>query len=227
MTPSIQMPKAHLKSYSKGRALLIGVWAVLLNATFVTTMFACPQAQAQTQTQTATIASILDTQLTMVERELVSTADAMPEDRYSFAPTNGNFKGVRTFAEQIKHVAASNGVFFNSILGEPEGPMGEGANGEGATSNGPASIQTKAQIMQYLRDSFALGHKAIATINADNAFMPLKNAPERFTKTPAAVAIFACVHAMDHYGQMVEYLRDNGIVPPATANRPPHGPGGR
>ena len=119
MTPSIQIPKAHLRE-------IIGVRAILLNAMIVAIMFAWPQAQAQaptqapTQTQTPTITSVLDTQLSMVERQLVSTADAMPEDKYSFAPTNGNFKGVRTFAEQVKHIAASNGVFFNSILGEPE-----------------------------------------------------------------------------------------------------------
>src|ERR1019366_2613588 len=101
----------------------------------------------------------LDFQLSIEEREIVGLAQAMPEDKYSFAPTNGEFKGVRTFAQQVKHVASSNNRFFGAILGQAvsTGP----AEGEG--SNGPDSIQTKEQILKFLRDSFALGHKAIAT----------------------------------------------------------------
>src|SRR4029077_13839593 len=119
--------------------------------------------------QPPTITSTLDTQLTIVEFEFTGAAKAMPEDKYSFAPTNGNFKGVRTFAQEVKHVATANDRFFDSILGRtpPVGPD------EGVGSNGPDSIQTKDQILQYLKESFALGHKAIATINAENAVTPM------------------------------------------------------
>jgi uncharacterized damage-inducible protein DinB len=167
---------------------------------------------------TPTITSMLQTQLTIVEREFVSAAQAMPEDKYNFAPTNGNFNGVRTFAQEVKHVATINNIFFGPILGEP----GPAALDE--SLNGPDSIQTKDQIIQYLKDSFAHGHKAIASITADNAFTPLDHPPLPFLNTRAALASFAAVHAMDHYGQMVEYLRDNGIVPPASAQRPPANP---
>ncbi len=170
--------------------------------------------------QPPTITSTLDTQLTIVEFEFTGAAKAMPEDKYSFAPTNGNFKGVRTFAQEVKHVATANDRFFDSILGRtpPAGPD------EGVGSNGPDSIQTKAQIIQYLKESFALGHKAIATINAENAVTPMEKPAVPFLRTRAALAMFACAHAMDHYGQMVEYLRDNGLTPPASANRPPANP---
>jgi uncharacterized damage-inducible protein DinB len=168
-------------------------------------------------TEPPTITSTLQTQLGIVEFEFTGAAQAMPEDKYSFAPTNGNFAGVRTFAQQVKHVATVNDRFFGSILGETP----PAAPDEGIGSNGPDAIQTKAQILQYLHDSFAKGHKVIATINAENAFAPMPNPAVPFLRTRAALAIFACVHAMDHYGQMVEYLRDNGIVPPASANRPP------
>jgi uncharacterized damage-inducible protein DinB len=175
----------------------------------------------------ATLQSTLDMQLTMVEREFVGAADAMPADKYDFAPTNGDFKGVRTFAQQVKHVATANDRFFGAILGHPPAKAPNYFEQE----NGPDSIKTKAQIMQYLRASFAEGHKAIATITDKNAFQPLSDAPVPFLRTPAAIAIFACVHANDHYGQMVEYLRDNGIVPPASRNRPlanpPTPPAGR
>ncbi len=168
----------------------------------------------------ATITSTLDTELTIVEREFVGAAEAMPEDKYNFAPTNGDFAGVRTFAQEVKHVAAANNRFFAGILGQPQPTPADFFERE----NGPDSIETKDQIIQYAKDSFALGHKAIARINADNAFTPLSTSPTPFLRTSAAIAIFACSHAMDHYGQMVEYLRDNGIVPPASRQRPPANP---
>ena len=166
------------------------------------------------------ITSTLDFQLSIVERETVGLADAMPEDRYSFAPTKGEFQGVRTFAQQAKHIATVNNRFFGAILGQT--PAAPGSQFE--AENGPDAIQTKADIIQYLRDSFALGHKAIATINAANAFVPMKAPPTPFLQTPAAVVIFDCSHTMDHYGQMVEYVRANGIVPPASRQRPPANP---
>jgi uncharacterized damage-inducible protein DinB len=166
------------------------------------------------------ITSALDFQVTIEEREIVGLAQAMPEDKYSFAPTNGNFAGVRTFAQQVKHIATVNNRFFDSILGKTP----PAAPDEGIGSNGPDAIQTKDQIVQYLKDSFAYGHKAIATITADNAVTPLKDPAVPFLSTRLALAIFADAHAMDHYGQIVEYLRDNGGVPPASAQRPPANP---
>jgi uncharacterized damage-inducible protein DinB len=166
------------------------------------------------------VTSTLDFQLSIVEREVVGLADAMPENRYSYAPTNGEFQGVRTFAQQAKHIATVNNRFFEAILGQT--PAAPGSQFE--AENGPDSIQTKVEIMQYLRASFVLGHKAIATLNADNAFTPMKAPPTPFLPTPAAVVIFDCSHTMDHYGQMVEYLRANGIVPPASRQRPPANP---
>ncbi len=168
----------------------------------------------------ATIKSVLDAQLLSEEREIAGAADAMPEDKYSFAPTNGEFKGVRTFAQEVKHIATVNNRFFGAILDQPA----ETRDSEFERENGPDAIRTKAQIMQYLRDSFALGHKAIATMDAETTFSSLKRPPTPFLKTPAAVVIFDCAHSMDHYGQMVEYLRDNGIVPPASRQRPPANP---
>jgi DinB superfamily len=166
-----------------------------------------------------TVASTLDTNISIVERGFVSAAEAMPADKYSFAPTNGEFKGVRTFAQQVKHVAAENMVLYGAILGQaPAGGVSD------AETNGPASIATKEQIVQYLKDSFALGHRAVATITAENELTPLAHPPVPFLVTPLALAIFAPAHAFDHYGQVVEYLRMNGIVPPASQGGPPANP---
>lgn len=167
-----------------------------------------------------TITSVLQFQLSIVERETESIAEAMPEDKYNFAPTNGNFAGVRTFAQQVKHIALENDRFFDSITGTTP-PV---APNEGDNSNGPNSIATKAQIVQYLKDSYAKGHAAIATINAENAVTPLANPAVPFLSTRMALAVFACSHNMDHYGQIVEYLRDTGGTPPMSANRPPANP---
>ncbi len=170
-----------------------------------------------------TIASVMQTQLGIVEHEFVGAAEAMPEDKYNFAPTEGNFKGVRTFAQEVKHVATVNYAFFSAILGQAP-PPGVSANEQ---MNGPDDIQSKEQIVKYLKDSFALGHKAIATLTMRDAVTPLPKPPISFLNTGLALASFSCTHAFDHYGQMVEYLRMNGIVPPASQGAPPANPGGK
>ena len=182
-------------------------------------MLSAMAARAQQGTAPAeapTLTSVLQTHLSVCEFEIVATAQGMPEDKYSFAPTQGNFKGVRTFAQEVKHVATVNDRLADAIVGQapPTAPD------EGITSNGPDAIQTKDQIIQYLKDSFATMHKAIATINAENGLAPLKDAPAPFLRTRASLAMFTCTHAMDHYGQMVEYMRMNGLTPPMSAPRP-------
>jgi hypothetical protein len=74
-------------------------------------------------------------------------------------------------------------------------------------ANGPDNLQSKQQILQYLKDSFALGHKAMATLNNGNALAPLDKLPIAIPSlnTRLALAIFSFSHASDHYGQMVEY----------------------
>jgi uncharacterized damage-inducible protein DinB len=175
----------------------------------ISTLFA-----QEKSTASPTIASVLDQQLTFAENDFVAAAEAMPEEKYSFAPSTGEFKDVRSFALQVRHVAFANHVFFGAILGEkPPAPTASGRNG-------PDSIKTKAQILEYLRESFAMGHRAIATITGDNLVTIVENAPVPRFNTRLALATHACSHASDHYGQMVEYLRMNGIVPPATSAQP-------
>lgn len=170
-----------------------------------------------------TIASVMQSQLGIVEHEFVGAAEAMPEDKYDFGPTNGEFKGVRTFAQEVKHVATVNFAYYSAILGQPMPP---GVTFSEA-ANGPDSIQTKEQIVKYLQDSFALGHKAFATITMRNAVTPIEHPPLPFFNTRLALASFGCTHAFDHYGQMVEYLRMNGIIPPASQGSPPANPSGK
>lgn len=172
--------------------------------------------QAQTTPQPApTIANVVDRQITQLEKQFVAVADAMPDDKFDYQPTQLNTKDsrdpVRTFAMEVKHVATANYLFWGSITGDP---MPAGVKGP----NGPDDIKTKADIMKYLKDSFALGHKAAATLTAANV---VEEVPFRQSKAPRLyLATFAVEHANDHYGQMVFMLRMNGITPPgSTAQR--------
>jgi len=163
----------------------------------------------------ATIVSAADSQISVIEREFVSAAEAMPEDKFNFAPTSLNipgsdFKGVRTFAQQVKHVAATNYLLWGTITGD-KSPV------EMKDDEGPASLKTKAEIVQYLKDSFAVGHKAAKTLTPDNAASPFPNVFGGKNPMPRLFMVtFGVAHGFDHYGQIVEYLRMNGIIPPAS-----------
>jgi len=169
-----------------------------------------PPPQPSQQPSVPTIASALDREISGVEKQIVDVAEAMPEDKFNFSPESLNipgadYKGVRTFALQVKHVAASNYFIWSPLTGDklPEG-LKDG--------NGPENLKTKADIIKFLKDSFALGHKAAATLTTENM---LQN-PGNSKSTRLRLATFGVAHAFDHYGQMVEYLRMNGIVPPAS-----------
>ena len=164
-------------------------------------------AQAAKPAAPQTVGQVLDSSVTNVEKEFVPAADAMPEDKFSFAPTTGEFKGVRTFEQQVKHVAAVNYILAAGILGEKP-PVDTGGE------SGPDSIKTKADIIKYLKDSFVYLHKAVLSINDENLVAPTKNPFGEGTATRLALASGAVGHCFDHYGQMVEYLRLNGIIPP-------------
>src|SRR6516225_2168773 len=160
-----------------------------------------------------TIASAIDREISIVEKEVVEAAEAMPEDKFDFSPEKLNlpgseYKGVRTFGQQVKHIAASNYLIWSPITGEkPPATVNDG--------KGPDNMKTKADIIKYLKDSFAFGHKAVATLNESNLVQPITR-PNRPPTTRLFLATFAPAHAFDHYGQLVEYLRMNGIVPPAS-----------
>ncbi len=157
------------------------------------------------------VANVLKTSITHLQRTLLPLAMAMPEDKYKFAPTDGEFKGVRTFGQQLKHVAATNYTFASSILGEKKPPVDVGEE-----EDGPASVKTKDEILKYLNESFAYVQKAVQAINAKNLVSPIKNPFGEGEATRLAMATLIIGHCNDHYGQMVEYVRMNGIVPPAS-----------
>jgi uncharacterized damage-inducible protein DinB len=155
------------------------------------------------------LSEALDGSVKTIEGEFVPAAEAMPEDKYDFAPTNGEFKGVRTFKQQVKHVAAVNYLVAGAILGEKP-PVDIGGE------NGPTSMTSKADAVKFLKDSYAYAHKAVASINESNATVDIKNPFSDGKATRAGLATVFAWHGFDHYGQMAVYLRMNGIVPPAS-----------
>lgn len=163
-------------------------------------------AQASAPAAQIAPADSLNALFTMLEHEVVGAADAMPAEKYDFAPPTsmGLYTGVRSFGSQIKHLAEANYEFF--------APWG----GPGAVD--PKTIEAlknKDEIMKALRDSYAYAHQAINTITPENAFTALPGPPQR-KMTRVSMTAFGMAHSMDHYGQIVEYLRMNSIVPPAS-----------
>ena len=160
--------------------------------------------------QGSTIASAVDREITDVEKQITEAAEAMPESLFNFSPENlhiagGDYKGVRTFALQIRHIAASNYAIWSALTGDqfPKDFLG---------GNGPENLTSKGAILKFLKDSFALGHRAAATLTIEN----MLQTPEHSISSRLHRATFAVEHAFDHYGQMVESLRMNGFIPPAS-----------
>jgi uncharacterized damage-inducible protein DinB len=191
-------------------AVLISTTTALGQSTNTAAPASVPQAQPSPP---PTIASAVDSEISNIERQIIDVAEAMPEDKYNFSPESLNipgsdFKGVRRFAVQVKHVAASNYFIWSHLTGDklPEG-LKDG--------NGPENLKTKAEIIKFLQDSFALGHKAAATLTTEN----MLQSAEGSKSSRLHLATFGVAHASNHYGQMVEYLRMNGIVPPASRGK--------
>lgn len=194
----------------KAGKLLVFVCVFALRGLAQTAMVNQP-ASTGVRPSSATISQALDFWVSNTEKEVVSAADAMPEERYSYAPVAGEFHGARTFAEQVKHLAANNYRMAARMTSQQP-------TADQEAETGPESVRSKAQIVDYVRGSFAALHRSVATINAQNEVAPVW--PDRMgtakQNTRVQFAVDAIAHSYDHYGQMVEYLRMNGIVPPAS-----------
>jgi uncharacterized damage-inducible protein DinB len=156
----------------------------------------------------------VDSALSLIEMEMMGAVKAMPAEKFGFAPSAAifvpsqttDFATVRTFAQQATHVAQANYFFYMTVSGmKPDTDV-----------QGLAKLTKKEDVVAALAGSFAFAHKAIATLTPANAF-EVVTIPEPGFYTRATLAQFGIAHANDHYGQIVEYLRMNGIVPPASA----------
>lgn len=155
---------------------------------------------------TSIAASVGET-LRFVEGEFLGVAEAMPEEKYDFVPTTGKFDDARTFREQVKHVACVQFALFNEFEGKQPPPLCE--------KGGPSSAKTKAKLIQYLKESFDYSNAAVSQLTAANS---LDRVDGRYAAptTKLGISVASIWHVTDHYGQLVEYMRLNGVVPPLT-----------
>jgi hypothetical protein len=161
------------------------------------------------QPSSTTLAEAVDREVSRIEKLIVDVAEAMPEDKFNFTPESlkipgSDYKGVLTFAGQVKHVAAGNYFIWSTVTGDR---LAQDLFNKGS---GPDNLKTKAEIIQFLKNSVALGHRAAATLTSENMLQSVGKS------TRINLATFPVAEAYNHYGQMVEYLRMNGIVPPAS-----------
>jgi len=143
------------------------------------------------------------------EGEMVPLAKAMPAEKFDFAPSaaifvsgqGSEYTGVSTFRAMVLHVASANYYYGNLVSGmKPDVDV-----------KALADIKDKDKAIAALEASFVFAHKAMGTLTAQNAFESVHG-----SATKASLAGGLVAHANDHYGQLVEYLRMNGIVPPAS-----------
>jgi uncharacterized damage-inducible protein DinB len=172
--------------------------------------------QAKASAGPNAFSAAMDAEITNLEKQFVAAAEAMPEDKFNTSPETLNlagseFKGVRTFAEQVKHVAADNFAIWAPLTGYPE-PPGISA------PNGPREMKSRAEILKFLKDSFSYSHQAVIGLTAENALEQVEFRGNKVSRI--SLVVLALTHATDHYGQMVEYLRMNGIVPPGSRGMP-------
>jgi uncharacterized damage-inducible protein DinB len=180
----------------------VAACCVLAASAFANAQAASSKPAAGTQ---ATPAATYGKLFGRLEKEFVDAVEAMPDDKFNFAPAEsaGDFKGVRSFAGQVKHVTSSSYYFF----GGPS--MSQDA--VKAKEDSIEKLTSKADIIQALNDSLKNAHAFIDGITPENAYVTMANGGTR-----AGMASFGIAHMMDHYGQLVVYLRMNGIVPPAS-----------
>lgn len=167
------------------------------------------------QTKVVGFKAAVERQLVNIENSIINASEDMPENQFNFTPESlqiqgSNFKGVRTFAGQVKHMATDNYHIWCAITGDPLPP--------GVVDvNGPASLISKQDILKYLKESFALGHKVIAGLNSDNAMDLLDFRGSKLHRLD--LVFYALTHDEDHYGQLVVYMRMCGLVPPGNSVR--------
>ena len=185
--------------------------AILISAVLIFAVSAFGQNTNAAAPQT--VSATIDREVTTIENLVIGAAEAMPEADFNFSPETlkiqkSDYQGVRTFSTELKHIGASNYFLWTPVTGDKlRDDLGDG--------NGPEKLYGKDEIIQFVKDSFALGHKAAASLTPEN----MLQVPNGSESCRLYLATFGVAHAYDHYGQMVEYLRMNGIVPPASRQK--------
>ncbi len=134
---------------------------------------------------------------------ILRSADKMPEENYNFKPT----EAVRSYGEVLGHVAESQYYFCSTVLGEK-------SPGPGVDKKKTA----KADVVAALKEAFAYCDKAYDSLTDASGAQTVKffagDAPK------LSVLSVNNMHTMEHYGNLVTYMRLKNIVPPSSEPRP-------
>jgi len=153
------------------------------------------------------MASVVKTMHTTIQRDLAEAAASMPADEYSFKPT----PEARTFAQLIGHVASANFFFCSQVKGE-----------RSPATTSYEKVADKAALVKALNDSFAYCDGAYGATTDENFGQLVKLAGLRPSQAGrGAVLFFNTTHNNEHYGNIVVYMRLKGHVPPSTARTTP------
>jgi hypothetical protein len=174
-----------------------------------TTVAAVLVAALSSWAQSPTIASDLLKDWRAQKATMLQIADAMPEDKFAFKATPGQ----RTYREQILHVAGAN-IFLIKFLGgrAPAPPISP----ETDRATFGLKAQSKAEVLDALSRSYDYGEAVLKDLNDAAMVSAVKGPAYLGDLTRAKLVYYTMGHALDIYGQMVVYLRLNGIVPPAS-----------
>ena len=163
----------------------------------------------QSETEIAPILKAARDLYEIVKCDVIAAAEVMPESGYSVKVD----PEVRSFGQQVAHIADANYLFASSCLGEPN-PF------PGVTPLEPGILErskgTKRDILTALKSSFAYCDRAFnsASDTALAETVPFRVTSETVPK--AFLLNLAFLHTAEHYGGMTLYLRSQGIVPPST-----------
>lgn len=147
----------------------------------------------------ATIASVKTT-YDLVKGHLLKAAAQVPEDKYSYQPT----KDVRTMGQLFGHVANASIAICTTATGAKP-----------AAAADAEKLPNKAAIQKAVADAFAVCDKSMASITAANANETVNLFG--MTHTRVGAMAFNAAHLFEHYGNIVTYMRLNGMVPPSSA----------
>jgi len=140
----------------------------------------------------------------IAKSDVLRSADKVSEDLYAFKPTDT----VRSFGQLVGHVADAQYLFCAAAMGE-KNPN---------SSSAEKTKTSKADLVQALKDAVAYCDKAFDSLTDANAGQTVKFFGRETTRV--GVLAFNNMHTMEHYGNMVTYMRLKGIVPPSSEPRP-------
>jgi uncharacterized damage-inducible protein DinB len=189
------------------RLSLVAAVAVVMLAPLPAAVSAQPAASVSPAAERIAPKDVMLTQIAGIEKLLTGIATEMPADKYEFVPTAGAFRGVRSFAKQIKHAASVHYLVAHTILGER-------VTSDMADERGPDDVKSKDDVLKYLAESFAALRRAVDSLTDENAFASIKGVFGSAPDTRMGLLMVAVAHTSNHYGQVVEYLRMNGLTPP-------------